>query len=85
MPRTAEDVGRAAADVGERIRRRWGDHVERAVRILNLREESSRALIQLVAPREAGRYKVDERDLIRGSSRPSCWRSRTCRSGSIRS
>lgn len=52
---------------GERIRRRWGDQIERAIRILNEREESSRALVQLVSPRETGRYADDERHLHRGS------------------
>jgi hypothetical protein len=52
---------------GERIYRRWGDQVERAIKILNDRHQSSRALVQLVAPRETGRYKMDDRDLHRGS------------------
>jgi 3',5'-cyclic AMP phosphodiesterase CpdA len=52
---------------GERIYRRWGNQVERAIRILNDRHDSSRALVQLVAPRETGRYKMDDRDLYRGS------------------
>lgn len=52
---------------GERIRRRWGDQVERAARMLEQRADSSRALIQLVAPRETGRYDRDERDLDAGS------------------
>jgi 3',5'-cyclic AMP phosphodiesterase CpdA len=59
--------GLIAFNHGERIRRRWGDQIERAVRILNERDESSRALVQLVTPRETGRYKDDERDLYRGS------------------
>lgn len=52
---------------GQRIRRRWGDQVERAGRILNERSQSSRALIVLVAPRETGRYAEDDRSLNRGS------------------
>jgi 3',5'-cyclic AMP phosphodiesterase CpdA len=52
---------------GERIRRRWDDQVGRAIEILNTRDESSRALIQLVSPRETGRYKNDERPLVKGS------------------
>ena len=61
------DRGLIGFNHGERIYRRWGDQVERAVRILNDRQESSRALVQLVAPRETGRYKMDDRDLYRGS------------------
>lgn len=52
---------------GERIRRRWGDQIARAIRILNDRGDSSRALLLLVAPRETGRYRMDDRDLSRGS------------------
>ena len=52
---------------GGRIYRRWGDQVQRAVRILNARRDSSRALIELISPRETGRYKGDGRDLQRGS------------------
>jgi len=52
---------------GERVYRRWGDQVRRAARLLNSRADSSRAIIQLVAPRETGRYPKDERDLHRGS------------------
>jgi 3',5'-cyclic AMP phosphodiesterase CpdA len=59
--------GLMAFNHGERIRRRWGDQIQRAITILNQREGSSRALIQLVAPRETGRYAQDDRDLSRGS------------------
>ncbi len=52
---------------GDRIYRRWGDQIQRAIRILNDRASSSRALVQLVAPRETGRYPSDARDLHRGS------------------
>jgi 3',5'-cyclic AMP phosphodiesterase CpdA len=52
---------------GERIYRRWGDQVERAARMLDQRADSSRALIELVAPRETGRYHGDERELYLGS------------------
>jgi dihydrofolate reductase/3',5'-cyclic AMP phosphodiesterase CpdA len=41
---------------GERIYRRWGDQVERAIEMLNARDDSSRALVALVAPGETGRY-----------------------------
>ncbi|MDB5862099.1 MAG: hypothetical protein JWQ76_5788 [Ramlibacter sp.] len=61
------DRGSVGFNHGERIFRRWGDQVERAANILNARAGSSRALIQLVAPRETGRYHGDERDLHRGS------------------
>jgi len=52
---------------GERIYRRWGDQVGRAIRMLNERGTSSRALVQLIHPRETGRYEQDTRDLNRGS------------------
>jgi hypothetical protein len=52
---------------GERIHTRWGDQVQRVVLSLDEREDSSRALIQLVAPRETGRYPSDERDPQTGS------------------
>ena len=52
---------------GERIRRRWGDQVARAIRMLDEREDSSRALLELISPRETGRYPDDERDLDDGS------------------
>ncbi len=35
--------------------------------MLNARADSSRALAQLVSPRETGRYTHDERDLYEGS------------------
>ena len=68
LPRS-ELVGRGLAlfNHGERIHARWGEQVERAVRMLDLRPNSSRALIQLVSPRETGRYADDERDLYKGS------------------
>lgn len=52
---------------GERIYKRWGNQVKRAAHLLDVREESSRALIQLVAPRETGRYLNDERPMEDGS------------------
>jgi 3',5'-cyclic AMP phosphodiesterase CpdA len=52
---------------GERIHARWGDQVNRAVLSLNEREDSSRALVLLMAPRETGRYPADERDSQTGS------------------
>lgn len=52
---------------GERIRRRWGDQVERAIKLLDERRDSSRAVVALVAPRETGRYLGDERPLDTGS------------------
>lgn len=52
---------------GERIRRRWGDQVDRAIRILDKRGGSSRALIALISPRETGWYKADDRPLGKGS------------------
>lgn len=52
---------------GERIRERWGDQIERAIRMLETREGSSRALVALVAPRETGRYPDDTRDVEKGS------------------
>jgi hypothetical protein len=52
---------------GERIYRRWGDQVARTIRMLNERGTSSRALVQLIHPRETGRYEQDTRDLHRGS------------------
>jgi 3',5'-cyclic AMP phosphodiesterase CpdA len=61
------DRGLVEFNHGERIYRRWGNQVKRAAHLLNKRDDSSRALIQLVAPRETGRYANDERDLDRGS------------------
>jgi 3',5'-cyclic AMP phosphodiesterase CpdA len=52
---------------GERIYRRWGNQVERAIRLLNKRDDSSRALVQLVDPRETGRYANDERSATTGT------------------
>jgi 3',5'-cyclic AMP phosphodiesterase CpdA len=52
---------------GERIYKRWGDQVKRAAHLLDVREDSSRALIQLVAPRETGRYLNDERPMEDGT------------------
>lgn len=52
---------------GERIVRRWGDQVARAARVINERGHTSRAIIQLVAPRETGRYLNDERDVRYGT------------------
>ncbi|MGA2163944.1 MAG: metallophosphoesterase [Solirubrobacteraceae bacterium] len=65
----SELVGRHLAPFnhGERIHTRWGDQVRRAVRILDARADSSRALVQLVSPRETGRYTDDERNLYQGS------------------
>jgi 3',5'-cyclic AMP phosphodiesterase CpdA len=65
----SELVGRSLAKFnhGERIRRRWGSQVERAIEMLNARADSSRAMLELVSPRETGRYPRDERDLDDGS------------------
>jgi Calcineurin-like phosphoesterase len=52
---------------GERIHTRWGEQVDRVVRSLKDREDSSRALILLMAPRETGRYPGDQRDRNTGS------------------
>ena len=52
---------------GERIYRQWGDQVDRAVRLLKRREGSSRALVQLIDPRETGRHRRDTRDLKKGT------------------
>jgi 3',5'-cyclic AMP phosphodiesterase CpdA len=52
---------------GERVYRRWGDQVERAVRLLNERDDSSRALIALISPKETGRYERDTRPLDEGT------------------
>jgi 3',5'-cyclic AMP phosphodiesterase CpdA len=52
---------------GERIYKRWGDQIERTVRMLEERRDSSRALVALVSPRETGRYEDDSRDLDRGT------------------
>lgn len=52
---------------GERIYKRWGNQVKRAAHLLDARPDSSRALIQLVAPRETGRYLNDERPMEDGS------------------
>lgn len=61
------DLGVLPFNHGGRIYRRWGDQVERAVRVLDQRKETSRALIALVAPRETGRYEHDDRDIRRGT------------------
>jgi hypothetical protein len=39
---------------GERIRRRWGDQIERAARLLCHRDGSSRGLVVLISPDETG-------------------------------
>lgn len=52
---------------GHRVYRRWGNQLDRAVRMLDARSESSRALIQLISPRETGRYSDDERPLEDGT------------------
>jgi len=54
---------------GERIYRRFGDQVERAIHALNVvpRTNSSRALIALIDPRETGLYERDPRERERGS------------------
>ncbi|MGO9956184.1 MAG: metallophosphoesterase family protein [Solirubrobacteraceae bacterium] len=52
---------------GERIYRRWGDQVERAIQMLNDRDDSSRALVALIDPSETGRRREDPRPLERGS------------------
>ena len=52
---------------GERIYRRWGDQVERAIQMLNDRDDSSRALLALIDPSETGRHRDDPRPLERGS------------------
>jgi 3',5'-cyclic AMP phosphodiesterase CpdA len=59
--------GLAKFNHGERIRLRWGSQVERAIEMLNARTDSSRAMLELVSPRETGRYPHDERDLDDGS------------------
>ncbi len=59
--------GLAPFNHGERIYRRWGDQVDRAIRMLDARDDSSRALVQLIGPDETGRYPGDTRDLYRGS------------------
>jgi predicted MPP superfamily phosphohydrolase len=56
---------------GERIRTRWGDQVARAVKQLNGRENSSRALIVLIAPAETGRYDKDWRKIEEGGTYPA--------------
>ncbi|HEX4033586.1 MAG TPA: metallophosphoesterase [Solirubrobacteraceae bacterium] len=61
------DSGLVPFNHGERVYRRWGNQVRRAAHLLNTRAVSSRAIIELVAPRETGRYVKDERDLDRGS------------------
>jgi 3',5'-cyclic AMP phosphodiesterase CpdA len=65
----SELVARGLAEFnhGERIRRRWGSQVERAIEMLNARADSSRAMLELVSPKETGRYPNDERDLDDGS------------------
>ena len=52
---------------GERIYRRWGDQVDRAARLLNERDDSSRGLIALISPKETGRYERDIRPLDEGT------------------
>jgi 3',5'-cyclic AMP phosphodiesterase CpdA len=52
---------------GERIYSRWGDQVDRAARLLNEREDSSRGLISLISPEETGRYERDTRPLDEGT------------------
>jgi 3',5'-cyclic AMP phosphodiesterase CpdA len=52
---------------GERIRERWGDQIERAVRLLNEREGSSRGMAILIAPDETGRREGDTQPLKRGT------------------
>lgn len=61
------DRGIVAFNHGERIYRRWGDQVDRATRLLNRRGSSSRALIELIAPEETGRYRKDSRNIETGS------------------
>ena len=62
------DSGLVPFNHGERVYRRWGDQVRRAAHLLsNSRADSSRGIMQLVAPRETGRYPRDERDLGGGS------------------
>lgn len=56
---------------GERIRTRWGNQVARAVKQLNTREDSSRALISLIHPAETGRYDRDERRVEEGGTYPA--------------
>jgi 3',5'-cyclic AMP phosphodiesterase CpdA len=65
----SELVARGLAEFnhGERIRRHWGSQVERAIEMLNARADSSRAMLELISPRETGRYPHDERDLDDGS------------------
>ena len=52
---------------GERIRERWGDQIERAIRLLNDREDSSRGIAILIGPDETGRYDGDTRPLETGT------------------
>jgi hypothetical protein len=52
---------------GERIRERWGDQIERAIRLLNEREDSSRGMAILIAPEETGRHEGDKRSLDHGT------------------
>jgi 3',5'-cyclic AMP phosphodiesterase CpdA/thymidylate synthase len=56
---------------GERIRRRWGNQVERAIHQLNSRENSSRSLIVLIDPKETGRRANDPRRLAEGGTYPA--------------
>lgn len=56
---------------GERIRTRWGDQVERAIRQLNSRDNSSRAIIVLIHPEETGRRPNDQRSLTEGGTYPA--------------
>lgn len=51
---------------GERIYRRWGDQIDRAIRTLNERDES--ALVQLIGPDEAAPHLDYGRAHPRGSS-----------------
>ncbi len=52
---------------GERIRERWGDQIERAVRLLDERDDSSRGMAILIGPDETGRYEGDTRPLDEGT------------------
>lgn len=52
---------------GERIRERWGDQIERAARLLNERDDSSRGMAILIEPDETGRYEGDARPLDEGT------------------
>lgn len=56
---------------GERIRRRWGNQIERAIHQLNNRENSSRSLIVLIGPEETGRRPNDSRRPEEGGTYPA--------------